>query len=409
MSAKTVASISACANVLLVAVLWWIWREPPPPKLIVVETNAAVRIIEKPSVTKITEPFNWQKVESEDYRQYIDNLRAIGCPEQTVRDIIIADVNALFDSRREAVLQPEGRLRFWSADDVSPFRTEPAEKLHEQFEELRRIAEEKRAVLKDLLGVEVAARVQAAFAPLNPRERLLMFLPVEKRLRVEELEQKMTAALMTKSTDLSGREQLGNYKKLKKEKLQAIESILTPGEFDEYQMRLSSAASHVRTRLGGLAPTENEFRQLVAIRQEFEERFSDFEGLGSTASPAHAERAMAERQVEEQMRKVIGPERFDQFKREQDWAYRSAVAVTKDAGIPERYATGIFEIKAIGEAEASRVRTDQSLTLEQRQNTLNEVQSAVQEAIGSVLGADVYKSYQREVGSSWLQNLNRLE
>ena len=37
--------------------------------------------------------FSWREVESDDYPTYIANLRDIGCPEQTIRDIIIADVN----------------------------------------------------------------------------------------------------------------------------------------------------------------------------------------------------------------------------------------------------------------------------------------------------------------------------
>src|SRR5690349_13940800 len=40
--------------------------------------------------------FDWRQMESEDYQQYLANLRAIGCPEKTVRDIILADVNDLF-------------------------------------------------------------------------------------------------------------------------------------------------------------------------------------------------------------------------------------------------------------------------------------------------------------------------
>src|SRR6516162_1933421 len=36
--------------------------------------------------------FSWRDVESPDYPVYIANLRAIGCPEQTIRDLIIADV-----------------------------------------------------------------------------------------------------------------------------------------------------------------------------------------------------------------------------------------------------------------------------------------------------------------------------
>src|ERR1044071_2000253 len=44
--------------------------------------------------------FSWQEVESPDYPTYITNLRNIGCPEQTIRDIIIADINGLFARRR---------------------------------------------------------------------------------------------------------------------------------------------------------------------------------------------------------------------------------------------------------------------------------------------------------------------
>src|SRR3954462_879248 len=40
-----------------------------------------------------TNGFQWASVESPDYREYIANLRAIGCPEETIRDIVIADVN----------------------------------------------------------------------------------------------------------------------------------------------------------------------------------------------------------------------------------------------------------------------------------------------------------------------------
>jgi len=35
--------------------------------------------------------FSWQQLESPDYQTYVANLRDIGCPEQTIRDIIIAD------------------------------------------------------------------------------------------------------------------------------------------------------------------------------------------------------------------------------------------------------------------------------------------------------------------------------
>ena len=50
--------------------------------------------------------FRWSAIESTDYKKYIANLRGIGCPEQTIHDIIFADVDAAcFASRRNQIEQ----------------------------------------------------------------------------------------------------------------------------------------------------------------------------------------------------------------------------------------------------------------------------------------------------------------
>jgi hypothetical protein len=50
-------------------------------------------------------PFTWSQIESSDYGTYIANLRRIECPEQTIRDLIMADVDSLYASRREPLKQ----------------------------------------------------------------------------------------------------------------------------------------------------------------------------------------------------------------------------------------------------------------------------------------------------------------
>src|SRR6185369_814692 len=64
---------------------------PPTPATAAPAETRTVRV-----ETITTNSFNWANVESPDYRDYIAKLRAIGCPEETVRDIIIADVNKLY-------------------------------------------------------------------------------------------------------------------------------------------------------------------------------------------------------------------------------------------------------------------------------------------------------------------------
>ena len=63
----------------------------------------------------IAQKFDWNSVESDDYKKYIANLRSIGCPEETIRDIITADVNKLYDAKRKALAGPKKKFEFWKA------------------------------------------------------------------------------------------------------------------------------------------------------------------------------------------------------------------------------------------------------------------------------------------------------
>ena len=60
----------------------------------------------------VVKQMTWETVEASSYLDYIDNLRRIGCPEETIRDIILADVNKLYKTkRREASGQK--KFEYW--------------------------------------------------------------------------------------------------------------------------------------------------------------------------------------------------------------------------------------------------------------------------------------------------------
>src|SRR4029079_7341116 len=89
---------------------------------------------------------DWHSVESPDYKDYIKNLRAIGCPEETIFDIIVADVNTLYAMKARS-LPPTADRKSWEPASGVPSR----EELRNQ--KLRRELEnEKRALLADILG-----------------------------------------------------------------------------------------------------------------------------------------------------------------------------------------------------------------------------------------------------------------
>ena len=58
-------------------------------------TPAPVLMTKVDAPVALTQPFHWSQLEStNNYRTYVENLRAIGCPDPTIRAIVTADFQA---------------------------------------------------------------------------------------------------------------------------------------------------------------------------------------------------------------------------------------------------------------------------------------------------------------------------
>ena len=69
-------------------------------------------------ITIVTNSLRWAQLESEDYQTYIARLRGIGCPEQTIRDIIIADLDKLLAPEIAAAYGRRKELRYWHPEEA---------------------------------------------------------------------------------------------------------------------------------------------------------------------------------------------------------------------------------------------------------------------------------------------------
>src|SRR6266542_866720 len=109
MRVKFVLVVSLLMNVLLAVAFYDLFRASKAnPRIVrtlnpVAITSAPTFRIAKTNVLIRAEPgFSWRDIESPDYPMYVLNLRSIGCPETTVRDIIVADVSQLYARKRAA-------------------------------------------------------------------------------------------------------------------------------------------------------------------------------------------------------------------------------------------------------------------------------------------------------------------
>jgi hypothetical protein len=98
------------------------------------------------------EPFHWNQLYASNYHAYVKNLRAIGCPESTLRAIVAADVHAVFqpevDELRKKLSDLAGRS--WAGQISSLTNAEAWQA------ELQQLPGEESAMIADYLGETVA-------------------------------------------------------------------------------------------------------------------------------------------------------------------------------------------------------------------------------------------------------------
>jgi hypothetical protein len=111
-------------------------------------------LLERLQWTNTTPATPFTAVYSADSKQFAANLRAIGCPEETVKDILAAEVHRQFKDQEDALRpKPADHVPFaWSARTTEP-------RLAERREKTAALFREEAAQLRDALGYDVSVPV----------------------------------------------------------------------------------------------------------------------------------------------------------------------------------------------------------------------------------------------------------
>jgi hypothetical protein len=132
---KMAAKISLLLNLILIGALMFVWKrsqmttavsEPPSAPRFETRVQAAAVVAAPPAphvVERVASPFRWSQLlpTSEDYRGFVANLRASGCPEPTVEAIVRGETEQAFDYMR-------GRLGI-AGTDPGPWSVESQMKM----------------------------------------------------------------------------------------------------------------------------------------------------------------------------------------------------------------------------------------------------------------------------------------
>lgn len=405
MNAKPLLLVSILINVLLTAAIIYRLATPPAaessripvPPAPVPATNSPSPRSQNES-TNAVKQFTWELVESEDYRKYIANLRAIGCPEETIHDIIIADVNKLFESRRAKLRTTRKRFEYWKASSMMTAMGD--EEGLKQKQELNR---EKRELLKELLGVAPEEKPDVNTL-LSPLETMLDFLPSSKQSEVLETMQRYQAKIMKAiSNGAPDAEDQKKMMALQKEMESEISRLMTPQQFEDYQLRMSQTSMMMRMQLAVFDPSEQEFKEIFKLRKTFDDEFPVL-GYGGADAAERDRRTKAQTELDSKLKNLLGEERFTEYQRGQDFNYQ-AIAKTADRfNLPKDSAVKVYDMKQIAEEQVKRVRSDSKLSPAQREAALQAIQAETERSVREVFGEQAFNSYEKQQGF-WIKNL----
>ena len=333
--------------------------------------------------------FSWQEVESDDYPGYIANLRAIACPEQTIRDIIIADVNALYARKRAMEIVTADQQWWRSEPDTNVVKLANARS--------NELDQERRALLARLLGSawETGDLVSLA-RPSRPGVALdgpvLGALPDTIKQTVEEISLRSQDRLnaYVEAQRAAGKPaDPAELAKLRQQTRTELAAVLAPFQLEEYLLRYSQSATALRNELGQLkyfTSTPDEFRSLFRATDLFDQQLAAL--AGATDPNSVAQRQALEAQRATALKNTLGVERYAQFQMLHDAGFREAYAAALQAGNPEA-APAIYELNRAAQEEFARLRTQTNLSpaqlaIELKKAELEQLKGAAQ-ALGQEL------------------------
>jgi LysM repeat protein len=317
--------------------------------------------------------FTWHELESDDYATYVANLRDIGCPEQTIRDIIIADVNALFARRRaQEILTPA--QQWWRSElDTNVLRA--------AILRSRELEQQRRDLLTKLLGSNWESGDLVSL-PRPSHEGVALDGPVlgplstETKQAIEDVNTRSTERLQAY---LDAQKAAGKapdpveLAKLRQQTRDDLAKILSPTQLEEFLLRYSQDATDLRSELGQLRffnVTSNEFLALFHATDPYDQQM---ELLSGNDPNTVAQRNALEASRENAIKAALGPDRYEQYRDLQDPLYRQSMAQAIEAGTPDAVAT-IYEVNLAAQAEQDSIQADTNLTASQKSIELKQLE-----------------------------------
>lgn len=350
----------------------------------------------------VTNAFHWRVLETTNYDEFVANLRAVGCPERTIRDILFADAERRY---AEAEVTSTESLPFWLAGRALA-------------EANRRSATNRSTAqaaivtdLKRLFGVDwspdegelrdmkVQALSRLVVGPVSDdeHERVWRWFMVSTQLRQSFRQARQNLLL---ETDHVAWDRIVAERKIQ------LGQILNPAALEEFQARTALLEEIFDAKLlhvEDLELTPAELRRVCLAKIRHVGWLDD---LFEQNRPAADEAAEAKKVAfAAALQPELSAAHYEEFLRVQDDAYRDILSTTRDQELPRRTAQKVYEVRQLAQSEFNRLRAapDQ----EEAAAAVVALQLTTQDSIRKIMGAEAFQAYTRRHGQ-WVTNFTKL-
>lgn len=346
-------------------------------------------------------PFHWSQIASTNFALYRDQLRALGCPEATVRDIIESEVNAWFAQRRRPITDAVQR-RFWDA--IAAAGKDSFDSFKDAF---RALHDERRELLDRILGKPARQDAVELADSRADWAREYAWLPPAEQARVFALEEEHWRKIRALETEIGDREWTAEDRARRQELDQAFQAARHDAlgdqraEFERRNSREGQWASGLR----GFEATEAEWRAVTEALKMMANPPKPQAGSSQPGNPGtEAPPETAEQTRRRALETALGSERYAEYERANDGSYQQTRKVTRRLGLTDESAAEAWEIQRAATAAAESLRGNSSLEDGPRQAALTEVNAEALRSLRQVLGDQGLGVYRKYAGD-WLGTL----
>lgn len=351
----------------------------------------------------------WNDLQTAELKEFIRRLRTVGCPEETIKDIIVAEVNRRYAARvREIWPDRYQRVNeYWRAEkrDLAEQRKSRA-----SWRKERELQREKSALLVELLGVDPEKEVRREEGydePMDWSERQVSFLPEAKRevvARFLEDFNERSQEMYDRNRGIWDAQARAEQKQMEADKLAGLAQILTSGELREYELRQSQLANQLSHDLQTLSISRDKYEAIFDIRKKYGDSIYNYNDSANNKE-AREQAENNKKALKNEIIATLGEDFAKQYERSQDYNYQQLARLAQKNDLPAATAGQVYDYKAAAEESAKQLRENKELSADARRTALQQIRTETEVALKQALGDKVYQSYLKS-GGWWINSIS---